>query len=129
LRDRLSDSAAKSGRSISEEIEARLKDSYEKEDLRAEIRGQFEEWRERILAESDAKYAEVQAEIKEIEGAAAMFDAFVGDDYPASKEAARNIVVLLVTNPNWESTAEGIQKIKEAVSAAIDAAAKIGGRK
>lgn len=73
-------------------------------------------------AESEAKYAEMEADIKEVEGAAAVFDALVGED-GASREAARAIALLVATNPGWAANPESIQKMVQAAGAAIHAAA------
>lgn len=154
LRQRLAKDAEKAAKSLNAEIVDRLEASYTKderiEELRARLgeisqradaaQAEYEKDRnrlfeqvaearqgiERVRAESNVRYAELDAELERersrLEASDAVFNALVGEDV-AARGAARSVALLLATNPGWAASAEGVQKMVQAASAAVAEAA------
>jgi chromosome segregation ATPase len=128
MHERLSAAAAAKERSISEEIEARLIQSFEVADRRAELVEQLKDHRdrsERLRAEMEAfrkrsekdteereahlkeareyqaKHAELRHMIEKNFASAAMVDALLGEN-ETSRAVLRKIALELASNPDWD---------------------------
>jgi hypothetical protein len=69
-----------------------------------------------------AEINRLQGELKFGMGGEAIVDALLGDD-PAAREAIRAIALLLANNPGWAASADGVHKITQGITAAINTAA------
>ena len=154
LRDRLSAAASKSGRSISEEVEFRLEESFATADkvalVKEGLENRIEDWQRRFAearANHDAAAANAVEAIEkaktELEGEyaenlrqldekfelmrvpAAVVDALIGGDV-ASRDAVRKIALLVADRPGWAESADTIENITQEAVAIIKAAAGKG---
>jgi acetyl/propionyl-CoA carboxylase alpha subunit len=83
--------------------------------LRADVAAEISKFQEEIKA--------LEAEASRLQAAEAIFDALIGEDI-ASREAIRHMALTMAATPGWATSRDGIQKITEAASATIHAAAK-----
>ena len=129
MHERLQVAAVNSGRSISEEIEVRLAQSFEMESRMTAFR---EEWEKRIedhrqladilrkraeesraevkkiseetkqqIAEQSAEFKMLEQELDKHVAAANMVDVLIGEN-EASRDLLRKIALELMSNPNWD---------------------------
>ncbi|MGY3240555.1 DNA repair exonuclease SbcCD ATPase subunit [Bradyrhizobium sp. USDA 4448] len=146
MHERLSEAAAQAGRSISEEIETRLSQSFEMESKMTAFR---QEWEHRIrdhrevaeqarrdleatkaevktisedakkqMAEQSALLADLQAISDQREAAANMVDILIGEN-EASRDLVRKIAFELMNTPDWDSSEAGRAAMAERIRSYI----------
>jgi uncharacterized protein YhaN len=135
MHGRLSEASLRNERSISEEIESRIQQSFEFEnritDLRSEWKQRLDETRllaqqsrdqlEAIVAETKQQMAEQSKDLEDLErkldthvASANMVDVMLGEN-EASRDLLRKIAFELMSNPGWD----GSKAARKAMAAEI----------
>jgi hypothetical protein len=88
-------------------------------------RKEFDAENLKVRTEFAEKSRGLEAEIDKLQVSATVIDALIGNDV-ATKEAVRNVAILLAANPGWASNSDAVQKVSQAAFAAVKSAADKG---